>query len=636
MKVNKRIQIILIFIILCYTILAFKLSYVKICYSDEYLERAVDLWSRTAPVSGTRGKIFDRNGRIIVGNSLSPTVVAIPKQVKNVKKTAAVLADILECSAKTIEEHLNKNVSVEILKNVGRRISIKQAEQIISKKLDGIYVVSDTKRDYPYASLLAQVIGFTGIDNQGITGLEYIYNADLEGTPGGLKIFTDAHGNNISNMTGQYESQIPGANIYLTIDLDIQIALERILNNAATKYNPDEISAIVMNPNTAEIYGMAQYPTYNPEKYQDYDESLYNRNLPIWSSYEPGSCFKVITYSAGLEENVFKMDDYFYDPGYINVDGAHIKDWKKGGHGKETYLQVIENSCNPGFVTIGLKLGSERLFKYIKNYGFGEKTGIDLLGESKGIIFNKDKIGNVEVATTSFGQGISVTSIQLVRAAVATINGGYLLKPYIVDKVVKNNQAIKENKPTVIRKVISDETSAKMRIALESVVANATGRSSYVEGYRVGGKTASAQVVVNGSYSKSVYILSFLGIAPMNNPQVAVYVSIKHPKNTIQYGGVVAAPIVKEILQECFTILKIEKQSGGLPLNPRYWIDKQTYLVDDYYGLNINKIPHNSHYNFKIEGDGPIVIGQLPEKGETIVEGGYVILYTWWNFSLAK
>ncbi len=628
MRINKRIQILVILIISCYVILAFRLTQVKVSYSEEYLARAVDLWTRTAPVGGARGKIYDRNGKIIVGNSLSPTVVVIPKQIKNVDKTAETLASILNCSVQDVKSHLTKKVSVEILKKIGKRISLNQAEQIIAKKLDGVYVVSDTKRDYPYQSLLSQVVGFTGIDNQGITGLEYIYNKDLEGSAGGLKIFTDAHGNNMTNMTGEYDAQTPGADIYLTVDLDIQIALERVLKNAVAKYNPEEISGIVMNPMTAEIYAMAQYPTFNPEKYQEYEESLYNRNLPIWTSYEPGSCFKIITYSAGLEEQVFKMDDVYYDPGYIDVDGAHIKDWKKGGHGKETFLQVIENSCNPGFVTIGLRLGAEKLFKYVKDYGFGEKTGIDLLGESKGIIFNPAKIGNVEVATTSFGQGISVTSIQLIRAAIASINGGYLMKPYIVNKIAKKDKIIKENKPEIVRKVISDETSEKMRIALESVVANATGRSSYVEGYRVGGKTASAQVVVDGNYSSSIYILSFLGIAPMNNPQVAVYISVRYPKNTIQYGGVVAAPLVKEVLQECFTVLKIEKQAGGLPLNPRYWIDKTTYLVGDYYGLNVNKIPHNDHFNFKIEGDGPIVIGQLPEKGEPIIEDGYVILYT--------
>lgn len=628
MKINKRLQIIILIITISYLILIFRLSYVKVTYSEEYLEKAIELWTRTAPVSGVRGKIYDRNGKIIVGNVLTPTVVAIPKQVKDVDKTASILASILKCSISEIKKHLEKNVSVEILKNVGRKITINQAKQIISEKLDGIYVVSDTKRNYPYESLLSAVVGFTGIDNQGITGLEYIYNQQLEGINGGLKIYTDAHGNSMNDITGLYESQTPGGDIYLTVDLDIQIALERVLKNAAEKYTPEEISAIVMNPNTAEIYAMAQYPNYNPEKYQEYDQSLYNRNFPIWTSYEPGSCFKIITYSAGLEEGVFKMDDLYYDPGYIDVDGAHIKDWKKGGHGKETFLEVIENSCNPGFVTIGLRLGKEKLFEYIKNYGFGEKTGIDLLGESSGIIFDSEKIGNVELATTSFGQGISVTSIQLIRAACAAINGGNLMKPYIVKKIIKEDKIILENNPEIIRKVISEETSNKMRLALEKVVSNATGRSSYIEGYRVGGKTSSAQVVVDGKYSNSVYILSFLGIAPMNNPQVAVYISVKHPKNTIQYGGTVAAPLVREVLQECFTILGIEKQAGGYPLNPRYYIDKQTYIVEDYYGFNINKIPRNDHYNIKIEGDGPVVIGQIPEKGESIVEDGYVILYT--------
>lgn len=489
MEIKKRIALLYLMIIFAFTALLIRLSYVKVAYSAEYYYRALDLWTRTAPVEGRRGNIYDRNGTLIVGSSLAPTVVTIPKQVKDKARTAKILANILECSESDIMNHLNKNVSVEIIKPSGRKISTEIAGRIAKEQLDGIYIVGDTIRNYPYNHYLAQVLGIVGIDGQGITGIEYIYDDYLKGNNGGVLIYTDAHGNTLADYSGFYQNATSGMDIYLTIDLGIQIALERVMDNAMSRYDATEMIGLVMNPKTAEVYAMASRPTFNPENYQDYSQELYNRNLTIWSSYEPGSTFKFVTFSGGLEEQVFSLDEKYYDPGYIMVDGARIKDWKAGGHGNETFLEVIQNSCNPGFVTIGLRLGKERLFKYIKAYGFGTKTGIDLLGESTGILFNLEKIGNVEVATTAFGQGISVTPIQLVTAASACINGGKLYKPYIVKGIGIDSNYIFENEPTFVQEVISEETSATMRYALESVVALGTGRSSYIEGYRVGGKT---------------------------------------------------------------------------------------------------------------------------------------------------
>lgn len=416
MNIKKRVSVLYLIIIIAFASLMIRLSYVKIAYSEEYYYRALDLWTRTAPVEGRRGNIYDRNGTLIVGSSLAPTLVAIPKQIKNKERTAKILSDILECDEEVVYKHLNKNVSVEIIKPDGRKITIEKASKVAKEHLDGIYIVGDTIRDYQYNHYLAQVLGIVGIDGQGITGIEYIYEDYLKGADGGVLVYTDAHGNNLADYSGFYENATSGMDIYLTVDLGVQIALERVMDNAMARYDADEIIGLVMNPKTSEVYAMASRPTFNPAHYQDYDQELYNRNLTIWSSYEPGSTFKFVTFSAGIEEKVFELDESYYDPGYIMVDGARIKDWKAGGHGKETFLEVIQNSCNPGFVTIGLRLGKEKLFKYIKNYGFGTKTGIDLLGESTGILFNLDKVGNVELATTSFGQGVSVTPIQLVNA----------------------------------------------------------------------------------------------------------------------------------------------------------------------------------------------------------------------------
>lgn len=605
-----------------------RLSYVKIVKGSNYYELALDLWTRTAPTKGVRGNIYDRNGNLIVGSYLAPTIVAIPKQIENKDVTASCIADILNVKKEEILKHLNKKVSVEILKPVGRYITVDQAIQIINKNIKGIYVVSDSKRSYPYQNILAPIIGVVGSDNQGITGIEFIYDSYLKGKYGGLNIYTDAHGNLISDLTSYYDSAAAGADVYLTIDLGIQLILERLLDNAYVKYNYDEAIMIAVNPKTSEVLGMASRPTFSPENYLDYPEEVYNRNLPIWKNYEPGSVQKIITYAAGLEENVFKMDEIYHDPGYLVIDGVRIKDWKAGGHGTETYLQVIENSCNPGFMTIGMRLGKDKLFKYIKDFGLGSKTGIDLLGESSGILFNVDKIGNVELATASFGQGNAVTAIQLVNAASAAVNGGNLNKPYILSKIVKNNEVLLKKEPEFIRNVISKETSDKVKYALESVCARGTARGAYIDGYRVGGKTGTAQIAENGGYVSGKYILSFMGISPMNDPEIMIYLAITNPKNTIQYGGVVCAPIVKEALQESFQVLNIDPSNDGIPLDARWYIDKRIYTVDDYVGYKVKNLPYTDKYTFIIEGNGDTVISQVPSFGERLIEGGSVVIYT--------
>ena len=492
LKKTKRFFMIYLITIIGFIALIVKLSYVKIVNGQNYYELALDLWTREAPVNGSRGNIYDRNGNLIVGTYLTPTLITIPKQVEEKESTAKKLSNILNVDEKAILKHLNKKVSVEIIKPEGRYISVDAATKIIKENLKGIYVVSDSKRSYPYKEVLSPIIGIVGSDNQGISGIEYIYDSYLKGNRGGLEIYTDAHGNFIDGLNSFYEPALSGNDVYLTIDLDIQLILERLLNNAYAKYNYDEAIMIAVNPKTSEVLGMASRPTFNPEYYQDYDESIYNRNLPIWKVYEPGSVQKIITYAAGLEEKVFDINEIYHDPGYLIIDGVRIKDWKAGGHGTETFLQVIQNSCNPGFMTIGMRLGKDKLFKYIREFGLGTKTGIDLLGEASGILFNEEKIGNVELATASFGQGNAVTAIQLVNAASAAVNGGVLHKPYVLSKIVKEDEVIVENKPTIIRRVISKETSDVLRYALESVASLGTARGAYIDGYRIGGKTGTA------------------------------------------------------------------------------------------------------------------------------------------------
>lgn len=628
--IRKRIFVTLYVFLFAFVIMIIRLGYVQLVKGDVYIERAYQLWTRNIPVSTQRGKIYDRNGKLIVGNTLAPSISIIPKQIKDKEYTINKLSTILKVQPDEIKHHFEKNVSVEIIKPAGKNISLDTAKQVIAANIPGVYVSSDVVRYYPYGNTLSHVLGIVGIDNQGITGLEFIYDDYLMGRSGAQNIFTDAHGNKFPNLTGRYTSASSGFDLYLTIDIDIQLTLERVLDNADALYDPVELLGLVMKPNTSEILAMASRPNFDLRNYQDYDQEIFNRNLPIWKSFEPGSTFKIVTFSAGLEEKVFSVDEGFYDPGYAIVDGVRIRDWKAGGHGQETFMEVIQNSCNPGFVEIGLRLGKERLFKYIDLYGFGKKTGVDLLGESTGIVFNTDKINNIEVATSAFGQGNTVTPIQLLNAANAAVNGGNLNTPYILKGfgISGTSTLIFQNDTKFVRRVISEETSAVMREALERVVALGTARSAYIEGYRVGGKTGTAQIPEGGVYLPNSYILSFLGIAPMNDPQVSAYIAINQPKTYIQYGGVVVAPLLKEVLLESLSLMEIGKQEGGIEREARWWVDKFLFKVENYVGKNVKSVGYHPYYKIKIIGDGNIIIAQSPDAGEKIVQDGYVLLFT--------
>ena len=630
MVLKKRVLFLIIVSFLAVFVLLIRIGYLQVVKGEFINEKALDLWGREIPVEGQRGIIYDRKGRILVANTLAPSVAVIPKQIENVDYAASFLAEVLNTNYDAMYKHLTKKVSIELIKPEGRKISTVQANKITSKNIPGIYVVGDTERYYTYGGLLSQVLGFTGIDNQGIAGIEYIYDDYLKGANGSLDIYTDAKGNILKDMYGLYSKASLGFDIYLTIDLEIQQVVERIISNAVARYSPDQMLVMVNNVKTGEIYSMASYPSFEPSHYQDYDEKIINRNLPIWMSYEPGSTFKIVTFSAGLEEQVFKLEDPFFCSGFRMVAGARIKDWKAGGHGSQTFLEVIENSCNPGFMEIGERLGVDRLFDYIEAYGFGQKTGIDLLGEAKGIVFKRENVGPVELATSSFGQGNSTTPIQLCMAASAAINGGNLMTPYILKSVNSKFDVFYESTPKIKRRVISEETSKLMRYALESVAAKGTGRGAYVDGYRVGGKTGTAQKVgEDGNYLQGNYILSFLGAAPMNDPEVMVYLAIDNPKNTIQYGGVVAAPLVGEIMSEILPILGIKKQNETqIEKEYRWYIDQKYVTVLNYVGLERNKIKTHEAYKIEIVGDGLKIVAQSPNKNERIKEGGTVVLYT--------
>ena len=412
-KQNYRIKIVFLISLLIFFFVIVKVFYIQVIEYKKLNNLANDLWSRNLTVQADRGKILDRNGKVIVDNITSVGLYLVPNQILNKKVVAQTLSEILNVSYDEMYKHVTKKTNIERVHPEGRRLNYDIANKISSLNLPGVYLVRETKRKYNYDKMLSHVLGFVGIDNQGLSGLELEYNNYLTGKYGSLKYLSDAKGNIMSGKT-YYEMPANGINMTLTIDYNIQRSLERELENTQIKYNPDHLIGIVMNPNTGEILAMSSRPNFSPSNYQNYSIEEINRNLPIWMTYEPGSTFKIITLAASLEEHTIDLDkDHYYDSGSIAVENARIKCWKHGGHGDQTYLEVVQNSCNPGFVTLGQKLGKEKLFSYINNFGFGKKTGIDLNGEGTGILFNLDKVGPVELATTAFGQGVSVTPIQL-------------------------------------------------------------------------------------------------------------------------------------------------------------------------------------------------------------------------------
>lgn len=623
---NKRISVVLIVVIALFLLIIFKVGYIQLVDYKKLNKLATSLWSRNLPIEASRGLISDRNGVVLANNVTTTSLVLIPNQIVDKEDTSKKLAEILGVTYDEMYKHVSKKTSIERVHPEGRRLSYEVADKISNLGIKGVYLVKESMRNYVYDKMLSHVLGYVGIDNQGLSGLELEYEDYLTGSEGAIKYFSDAKGSRLK-LNEVYVQPQNGINIELTIDYDIQASVERELDNIVTKYQPEQALAVVMNPNTGEILAMSSRPNFSPSNYQDYTIEEINRNLPIWSTYEPGSTFKIITLSAALEEGVVDLlNEHFFDAGGVQVENARIKCWKAGGHGDQTFLQVVENSCNPGFVELGQRLGKERLFSYIEKFGFGKKTGIDLNGEGTGIIFNLDRVGPVELATTAFGQGVSVTPIQQITAVSAAINGGKLYKPYIVKRLVEpeTNTIIKENKPIVVRQVISEKTSEMVRFALESVVTNGTGRPAYIDGYRVGGKTGTAQKVSNGAYMVGNYIVSFIGFLPANNPQVVVYVAIDHPKGVTQYGGTVAAPVARTILKDAINALDIKVQEGSTEKKYQ-WNDVKIATVPNVVGKT-KKEAITELKNFQIEysGSGDYVVEQSPSGGSRIFEGGKV------------
>jgi stage V sporulation protein D (sporulation-specific penicillin-binding protein) len=628
--IRRRIWIAFIMCMLMICLLGIRLGYVQLWKGPEITRLAEDNWRRNIPFAAKRGDITDRNGIKLTYSTSTPTIMAIPVQIKDPQGAATQLARVLHASPDHIYKQITKRALIQRIQPSGRQVSIETANAIRALQIPGIVVAEDHRRTYPFGTLAAHILGFSGIDNQGLTGIEAKYNQELMGISGNISFMADAAGRELRGMTQQYAKPKDGLNLQLTMDVHLQSVLERELDQVLIQYQPLHVIAMMMDPRTGEILAMGSRPTYDPDKFKSYPAHIYNRNLPIWMTYEPGSTFKIITLAAAIEENKVDLHhEHFHDPGFIRVAGARLRCWKRGGHGHETFLQVVENSCNPGFVVMGQRLGQKKLFEYITRFGFGRKTGIDLAGEANGIMFKPSKVGPVELATTSFGQGVSVTPIQQISAVSAAINGGLLFQPYIAKawQHPETGEVIHMKHPKLLRRVISEDTSQKIREALESVVAKGTGRNAFLDGYRIGGKTGTAQKVIQGRYSASEHIVSFIGFAPANDPQIVIYVAVDNPKG-IQFGGVVAAPIVKNMMADALRYLKVATDNQQMTRAYRYG---ETPVVDvpDLTGFTLEDIHHDLQSQFSIvsSGQGSYVISQVPKPGSRIERGSTIRIF---------
>lgn len=567
-KTFHRKKIVTVFLVCfaAFIMLIGRLAYLMVYRSEYYSMQAKELHERERSIKAARGRIMDSTGAVLADNKTVCTISVIHSQIEDKEAVIDMLCRELGLSEEYITKRVEKFSSIERIKsNVEKEIG----DRIREYNLAGVKIDEDYKRYYPYDSLASKVLGFTGGDNQGIVGLEVIYEEYLKGQEGTILTMTDAKGVELPEEGEARIEPIKGNDVYISIDINIQEYATQLAMQAMETKEADSVSILVMNPQNGEIYAMANVPEFNlndpftlpdtvetegltDKQKQDLLNKIW-RNGCINDTYEPGSTFKIVTAAAGLEEGVVTTNDNFSCPGYIVVEDRRIRCHKAGGHGGQDFIHATMNSCNPVFVTVGLRLGPERYYDYFKKFGLLDKTGIDLPGEAGTIMHKKENIGLVELATVSFGQSFQITPIQLAATASMVVNGGTRVTPHFGVKVVDTDgNIVKTLKYKQKENIISKETSETMKMMLEQVVENGSGKNGYVEGYRVGGKTATSQTLPRGS---GKYISSFLGFSPADNPNVMALVIINNPQGTY-YGGQIAAPVIRQLFENILPYLE--------------------------------------------------------------------------------
>ena len=638
-----RTRILLVFVafFLLFAMVVLRLFYLQVVSADELESKAKQQQMREVPVEAERGTIFDRNGNILGASISVDSVYASPTEIsaEEAPEIAKTLAELLNLEEDAVYEKLTSGRAYEW---IGRKIDEDTATKIRELDLPGIGLTTETKRSYPNGNLASHILGFVGVDNQGLAGIEAMMDDTLTGSDGYILAQYDSHGQEITGSNRSYVDPENGDSIVLTIDENIQYFCERELDQLMNgTVNPKGAAIVMMEAKTGELLALAVRPDYDPNAYGDYDSSTW-RNTAISDFYEPGSTAKILTISAALEEGVVSEEDQFYDPGYISIGNLKIKCWSSTPHGSQSFVEVAENSCNPGFVEVGQRIDeddNETFYRYLKAFGIGQETGLELPGESNGSLrdlSSQDEINPIDVANMYIGQGYGVTPIQLVTAVSAAVNGGTLMEPHLVKEIRDSNGNVKETvAPKEIRRVISEETSSRVCSILESVVANGTGNKAYIEGYRVGGKTGTAQKFIDGAYSKSKYVASFIGFAPADDPEIVCLVVIDEPGSYPIYGGTIAAPVFQKVVSDTLPYLGVEPQisseeeNDGDTTSIKEELETKTIAVPSVTGLSqeeAEKILNESGLTLRISGEGDIVSSQVPAPLTKVAKGDEVIL----------
>lgn len=568
---NKK-KIFVVFLCAAVIILALvgRLVYLMVFDAEYYQKKAEDLHERERDIKAARGEILDTRGEVLATNKTVCTISVIHSQVTDPETVIKALSETLEMEEDMVREKVEKVSSMERIKtNVEKEVG----DEIRNMELDGVKVDEDFKRYYPYNELASKVLGFTGGDNQGIIGLEVKYEEYLKGTDGKILTTTDARGVELDGVAEDRIEPVAGDTLQISLDYNVQMYAQQMAEKVMEEKQADKVAILLMNPQNGEILAMVNVPEFNlnepftlntedggaelsDEEKQDALNQMW-RNGCINDTYEPGSTFKIITASACLEEGVVHLDDTFSCPGYRVVEDRKIRCHKVGGHGAETFVEGIQNSCNPVFIDIGLRLGVDNFFKYFKQFGLLSLTGVDLPGEAGTIMHKKENVGLVELATMSFGQSFQVTPMQMATTVSSLINGGRRVTPHFGVRVLDSEgNEVEEFQYEEEKNIVSEETSATMRMLLESVVSEGSGKNAYIEGYQIGGKTATSQTLPR---SANKYISSFIGFAPADDPQILGMCVIYNPQG-VYYGGTIAAPVIKNIFESVLPYLGIEKE----------------------------------------------------------------------------
>lgn len=659
---KKRILITMMIASMVFVGLIFRTAWHQIVKGDELSRAALEQQTSDNTVSAKRGKIYDRNYKVMAGNISVETISISPENIRkslenngiSAQTAAEDIGGILGVKSETVYEKINKKSGFEyIKKKVDKETADELRKYVEEHKLGGIDFVDDVKRYYPYNNLASHIIGFVGDDNQGLEGIESIYDDQLSGVPGRVISTRDMAGVESGASYESYVDAQDGYSVVLTIDEVIQSYVEKHLENARISNRLEEgAAAIVMDVNTAEVLAMATKPDYDlnqpfeitdavKEKFPNADEELKSlngveyinrfneiiqtvrRNKAVVDSYEPGSTFKAVVASMAIETGACTIDDVFNCQGSLKVLTETIHCANRNGHGSQTFVEAVQNSCNPAFMTIGQRIGKERFLTGARAFGFFEKTGIELPGETSGAGFTMDKFSDVDLATSSFGQSVTVTPLQMITAVSAVANGGTLYKPHLIREIVNSDNIVMEKKePEIVRQVISKETSKTMCSILESVVSKGGGKNAYLAGYRIAGKTATSEKIPRGNRK---YIASFIGFAPADNPKVACLVILDQPQVGMPYyGGIIAAPVVKSILEETLQYLGVE---------PRYNEDEKKYAeieIPDVSGktsAEAEKILKEAGFETRVKGSGGVVTDQIPKAYTKLSAGSAVVVY---------